>query len=83
MPMRTMPEKVDSKFRFVLVSARRAEQLMRGARPHFQSTLKPTRVAQQEVMQGLVQWEYGVEQPEEAAPAVAQPVEEPAAEEVH
>ena len=28
-----LPEQIDSKFRFVLLAAHRAEQMMRGARP--------------------------------------------------
>ena len=42
-----MPEGVDSKFRLVLLIARRAEQLMRGARPKLETDrpLKPTRLA--------------------------------------
>lgn len=56
----SIPEKMDSKFRFVLVSAQRAEQLMRGARTHVDATgLKSTRVAQEEVRRGMVSWEYG------------------------
>ena len=64
--------KVDSKFRFVLVAAQRAEQLMRGARPKVDAgKSKPTRVAMQEVDSNLVDWDYG------PAP---QPEPEPAAE---
>jgi DNA-directed RNA polymerase omega subunit len=57
-----MPEKIDSKFRFVLVAAERAEQLMRGARPHVDATQKKaTRVAQTEVHGDKVDWDYGPE----------------------
>ena len=49
---------VDSKFRFVHVAARRARQLMSGARPLKESaSRKPTRVAQEEVMEGLIAFE--------------------------
>jgi DNA-directed RNA polymerase omega subunit len=76
---------VDSKFRFVLVAAHRAEQLMRGARPKIEvGKRKPTRVAMEEVDHSLVDWGYGpppqVEEPAQGAeeqPAVA------AAPEVH
>ena len=51
-------DKVDSKFRFVHVAARRARQLMSGARPLTESlSREPTRVAQEEVLQGLIPYE--------------------------
>lgn len=63
-----MPDKIDSKFRYVLVAAQRAEQLMRGARPHQEAIRKaepgqkkPTRVAQTEVHGDMVAWDYGPE----------------------
>ena len=58
-----MPEGVDSKFRLVLLVARRAEQLMRGARPKIETDrpVKPTRLAAQEFDQNLVRWDYGPE----------------------
>ena len=58
-----LPEGVDSKFRLVLLIARRAEQLMRGARPKIETErpVKPTRLAAQEFDQGLVRWDYGPE----------------------
>ncbi len=50
----------DSKFRFVLVAARRAEQLVRGARARVDlPNLKQTRVAMEEVRRGLVDWTPG------------------------
>jgi DNA-directed RNA polymerase subunit omega len=50
-----IPQNLDSKFRFILVAARRARQLQAGARPLIQTpTKKSTRVAQQEVSAGLV-----------------------------
>jgi DNA-directed RNA polymerase subunit omega len=49
---------VDSKFRFVHVASRRARQLMGGARALTDtSSRKPTRVAQEEVLAGLVAYE--------------------------
>jgi DNA-directed RNA polymerase omega subunit len=65
--MENLPEKIDSKFRFVLLAATRAEQMIRGARPKVQVPGKPTRIAQAEVRQGLVDWEYGL--PPEPVPA--------------
>jgi DNA-directed RNA polymerase subunit omega len=53
-----LPHKLDSKFRYILVAARRARQLQAGARPLIQSTAKRlTSVAQQEVAAGLVPFE--------------------------
>jgi DNA-directed RNA polymerase omega subunit len=58
-----MPEGVDSKFRMVLLLARRAEQLMRGARPKMEQerALKPTRLAAREFEENRVQWALGPE----------------------
>jgi DNA-directed RNA polymerase omega subunit len=88
-PTSKIPERLDSKFRFVLVAAERAEQLMQGARPRLESTTgkKPTRIAQEEVRRELVAWDYGSEaEVEEGAPAVEEETEEAPAEtedEVH
>jgi len=58
--MDRLPEKLDSKFRYVLLAAGRAEQLMRGARPKIDSRpRKPTVMAMDEVNRDLVAWEYG------------------------
>ena len=53
-----IPQGIDSKFRFILVAAKRARQLQAGARPLVQTqTKKLTRVAQLEVEAGLVPFE--------------------------
>lgn len=50
-----IPQNLDSKFRFILVAAKRARQLQGGAKPLIQTAMKrSTRVAQQEVGAGLV-----------------------------
>jgi DNA-directed RNA polymerase subunit omega len=50
-----IPQSLDSKFRFILIAAKRARQLQAGARALIQTpTKKSTRVAQQEVGAGLV-----------------------------
>ena len=73
--------KVDSKFRFVLVAAQRAEQLMRGARPKVEAgKRKPTRVAMQEVDSNLIDWDYGPAPQPEPEPAAET---QEATEEVH
>ena len=64
--MRQIPEKIDSKFRFVLLASKRAEQIMRGAQPRASNTDdKATRVAMDEIFQDEVGWEYGPEAVEE------------------
>lgn len=56
----TLPQTIDSKFRFILVAAKRARQLQSGGRALVQSNSKKlTRVAQQEVEAGLVPFELG------------------------
>lgn len=48
---------IDSKYRLVLLAAKRSKQLQRGARPRLQSmSKKPTRVALEEVQQGMIQY---------------------------
>ena len=48
----------DSKYRFILLAAKRARQLQAGARPLIQTTTtRPTRVAQLEVSANLVPFE--------------------------
>ena len=61
--IQNMPEGVDSKFRLVLLIARRAEQLMRGARPKIETDrpMKPTRLAAQEFEESRIRWDYGPE----------------------
>lgn len=77
-------ESMDSKFRYVLLVAQRAEQLMRGARSKLDLPgAKPTSVAREEIDRSLVEWDYGpAPEPElEALPEEGEGVEEPAAEE--
>ena len=53
-----IPQGVDSKYRFILLSAKRARQLQSGARPLIQTPSKrPTKVAQLEVGANLVPFE--------------------------
>ena len=64
-----IPQKVDSKFRFVLLSAHRAEQMVRGARPKMEHTSrKPSRRAMAEIQADAVNWDYGPEPQPEAPP---------------
>jgi len=58
--MQQLPPNVESKFRLVHIAARRAEQLIQGARPKMESRhVKPTRVALDEVNADLVRWQVG------------------------
>lgn len=53
-----LPNNIDSKFRYILISAKRARQLQSGARPLVQTqTKRPTKIAQQEVTAALVPFE--------------------------
>jgi DNA-directed RNA polymerase subunit omega len=72
--MERIPEKMDSTFRYVLVAARRAEQLILGARPKLETGLvKPTRIAMREVSQEVIDWDYGpMPEPEPPAEAVGE-----------
>ncbi len=55
--MKTSAE-IDSKFRFVIVAAKRAKQLIRGSKPRIKSKSKnPIRIAQLEVTKGLVNYD--------------------------
>jgi DNA-directed RNA polymerase omega subunit len=56
--MEGLPEGIDSKFRYVLLVSKRAEQLIQGAQPktkprHF----KPTRIAMEEIDRNVVKWQ--------------------------
>ncbi len=60
--MKDLPEKIDSKFRFVLLASHRAEQMMRGAQSKEPvGNRKLTRVAMHEIEESQVEWDYGPE----------------------
>jgi DNA-directed RNA polymerase subunit omega len=51
-------EEIDSKYRKILIAAKRSKQIQKGARPRVQLVnAKPTRVALEEVNRGLVDFE--------------------------
>ena len=55
---------IESKFRLVHIAARRAEQLMMGARPKMETKhSKVTRVALSEVDSNLVRWQLAPQEP--------------------
>lgn len=79
--MDRIPERIDSTFRFVLLAARRAEQLIQGAQAKVEHPQgKPTRVAVHEIQQDLVSWDYGPAPVEETAAVAEPPVSETPAE---
>ena len=58
--MKGYPERIDSKFRFLLLAAQRAEQLLLGATPKVAvDGRKTTRVALKEIREDSVTWDYG------------------------
>lgn len=66
--MEGLPEGIDSKFRYVLLVSKRAEQLVQGAQPRIRSKhAKPTRIAMEEIEKNQVKWQ------------LSQPVDEPTA----
>ena len=66
--MEGLPEGVDSKFRYVLLVSKRAEQLIHGAQPKLKTRhAKPTRVAMEEIEKNQIKWQ------------LSPPVEEPTA----
>jgi DNA-directed RNA polymerase subunit omega len=49
---------IDSKYRLVLLAAKRSKQIQKGAKPRVQSLArKPTRVALEEIERGLVPYQ--------------------------
>jgi len=49
---------LDSKYRFIILAAKRAKQLLKGAKPKMQGKSKnPIRIAQAEVRNGLIEYE--------------------------
>ena len=53
------PPEIDSKYRLIILAAKRSKQLQRGARPRIEidaTKHKPTRIALEEVIQGKIQF---------------------------
>lgn len=53
-------EEIDSKYRLIIVAAKRSKQLLRGARPRVEmdpQKHKPTRIAVEEVHRGRVHFD--------------------------
>jgi DNA-directed RNA polymerase omega subunit len=69
--MEGLPEGVDSRFRYVLLVSKRAEQLIQGSVPKVKSRhAKPTRVAMEEVARDMVKWQLTAPVEEEQASAL-------------
>lgn len=63
------PPEIDSKYRLIILAAKRSKQLQRGARPRIEidpTKHKPTRIALEEVIQGTVHFHM---KPDKDAPA--------------
>jgi DNA-directed RNA polymerase omega subunit len=65
--MEGLPEGVDSRFRYVLLVSKRAEQLIHGAQPKLKTRhAKPTRIAMEEIEKNQVKWQLSEPVEEEA-----------------
>ena len=54
-------QEIDSKYRLIIIAAKRSKQLQRGARPRIeidQTKHKPTRIALEEVVRGTVPFHF-------------------------
>ncbi len=67
-------EGFDSKYRYILVAARRARQLQSGARPSIETaSRKPCKIARDELSAGKVKW--SIEQPRSAVDVASELLE--------
>jgi DNA-directed RNA polymerase omega subunit len=56
--MEGLPEGVESRFRYVLLVSKRAEQLIQGSMAKMKSKhAKPTRIAMEEIERNAVKWQ--------------------------
>ena len=54
-------QEIDSKYRLIILAAKRSKQLQRGARPRIEldsTKHKPTRIALEEVVRGMIHFRY-------------------------
>jgi DNA-directed RNA polymerase subunit omega len=61
----TPPPEIDSKYRLIILAAKRSKQLQRGARPRIEidpTKHKPTRIALEEVIQGTIRFHTKIEE---------------------
>lgn len=62
----SQPPELDSKYRLIIVAAKRSKQLQRGAKPRIEIDTqkhKPTRIALEEVIQGKVPFQIKTIEP--------------------
>ena len=62
-------QEIDSKYRMIILAAKRSKQLQRGARPRIDIDSvkhKPTRIALEEVIRGAIHWHLTTEDEEDA-----------------
>jgi DNA-directed RNA polymerase subunit omega len=65
----TSQPEIDSKYRLIILAAKRSKQLQRGARPRIEidpTKHKPTRIALEEIVQGTVSFHLTANGDEEA-----------------
>jgi DNA-directed RNA polymerase omega subunit len=63
-------QEIDSKYRLIILAAKRSKQLQRGARPRIEidpTKHKPTRIALEEVIQGKIPFHFRIDGDEEPA----------------
>jgi DNA-directed RNA polymerase omega subunit len=63
-------QEIDSKYRLIILAAKRSKQLQRGARPRIDIDAvkhKPTRIALEEVIRGAIHFHIKTEDDEEPA----------------
>jgi DNA-directed RNA polymerase omega subunit len=63
-PTDNQSPEIDSKYRLIILAAKRSKQLQRGARPRIEidpTKHKPTRIALEEVLQGTIQFHLKIE----------------------
>ena len=68
----TPPPEIDSKYRLIILAAKRSKQLQRGARPRIDidpTKHKPTRIALEEVVQGKIHFHLTTDGDEAVADA--------------
>ncbi len=57
----THPPEIDSKYRLIILAAKRSKQLQRGAHPRIEidpAKHKPTRIALEEVIRGTIPFHF-------------------------
>ncbi len=63
------PKNVESKFQFVILAAKRARQLLKGAKPKIKTKSRnPIRIAQQEIKMGVIDFDRLAAASEELEP---------------